>query len=162
MLVPRQFSIVREMHGFAERLRHAELALARSAPREGEMTWHQVGEPGEPAFGAAGGWGNSSAVEGYPAAFAHHPYANRVHLRGVVAGTSGFEPDFTPRLIFTLPVGFRPLFNLKVPVVALRQGGTAYEIISLAVGVGGGVQPDQGAETWTLVSLDGVSFITAA
>jgi len=63
--------------------------------------WHQVGNPGEPAF--AGTWVNRTAGD-YKVAFRKDPLG-RVHIRGYAE-----NPSMTTggSVIFTLPVGYRP------------------------------------------------------
>lgn len=74
-----------------------------------DTEWHLVGGAGEPAF--ANSWVNFGATDAYPAGF-KLVSDTAVRLRGLVkSGT-------ITTTIFTLPVGYRPLYSVRVPVVS--------------------------------------------
>lgn len=77
-------------------------------------TWHNVGASGEPAFQS--GWGNAVGI-GAPLAFKKDAATNSVKLRGHITGGA-----LGGATIFTLPVGYRPLFESYQPVLGLYSG----------------------------------------
>jgi hypothetical protein len=88
-------------------------------------SWHKVGTPGEPVFQ------NSWVNGGNPAtAFRKYP-TGRVGVRGYV--TTGASST----VVFTLPIGYRPSYNLYYPIIA------------------DGVP----AGTWVLVNSDGTVMV---
>jgi microcystin-dependent protein len=113
--------------------------------------WHQVGDPGEPAF--ENGW---AAIAGEtPPAYRKYP-DGRVALRGAARGTAQGVP------IFTLPVGYRPAVSRNRNVTAdSTAGGQANAVAQL------NVQADSGAVlVWPItgalfyLSLDQIEFDT--
>jgi len=85
----------------------------------GTDPWHKVGTAGEPAF--TGGWVNYSAA--YFLGFRKAPNG-RVAFRGLIkSGTPG-------QIIFTLPVGYRPV--QECTFLGFAAGGPAYISISTA------------------------------
>jgi hypothetical protein len=101
--------------------------------------WHEIGAAGEPVF--QNGWVNESPSE-VTAAFYADPNGE-VHLKGLI--TSG-----TNAPVFTLPVGYRPSFNLCELVFRAGSGSG-----QLCVFASGDVAVLSGTGS---ASLDGVTF----
>ena len=89
------------------------------------------------------GWANYGSIW-RPASYRKE--GKRVALAGMIqGGTMGVAA-------FTLPVGFRPLFQQMLPC----DSGGAYGQVQIHTN--GSVEPHVGVNTW--VSLDGLSFYT--
>jgi hypothetical protein len=118
----------------------AGTANGLSAPE----AWHEVGQPGEPAF--ENGWVNYSPGSVETAGF----YVDRlgvVHLKGYV--NSG-----TAAVIFTLPAAYRPAKDKFFPSANASSGATSW-IEVYADGRVAGVQAGGG---FGQKSLDGVAY----
>ncbi len=104
-------------------------------------SWHDVGAVGEPTFQS--GWANSG--NGSPASFYVDP-VGRVHLKGVIAGTTASS------LVFILPPGYRPQQLVAFAVAAGSPGPTLENVDVLSDGevITNGLA--------TTVALDGISF----
>jgi hypothetical protein len=115
----------------------------------GTDTWHTVGGAGEPAF--TNTWTNRGAVGHPPVSFRKNGNGD-VRLRGhlAVGGASGTSA-------FTLPVGWRPDYEIGRIVVGASQLGTPAYLDILANGT---CEIRYPAGT-TYVSLNGVTFSTA-
>lgn len=90
----------------------AELGNVRIVVAHVDTGWHEIGDPGEPAF--QNFWTN---IGGVRAPARYRKIAGIVFVEGsITAGNSSAT-------VFTLPVGYRPMFELRLPAVAL-DGGT--------------------------------------
>lgn len=113
------------------------------APAVQSPQWIQVGSSGAPAFAA--NWGNLGGVWG---AVAFRRVGDRVEFRGIASqtGAAGF-----PSNIFTLPVGYRPTY--QVYLIGNSNNGVG----SFEVQTNGTVQLESGTLN-TFLGLDGLSF----
>ena len=141
---------------FLDGLDSSELA------RTGSEGWHNIGDPGEPAFRTAAeascDWSNTN-VGGFPnnpAGFFRDAFGV-VHLRGVVkASGAGCGFHGAGAAMFILPNGYLPANNEVHGVVSNNQLGVVF------VDPGGTVYSQEGspleanAKVW--LSLDGLSF----
>lgn len=96
--------IVRDVTGFGERLRFAEVLLSR-VKRAPEYQWINVGAPGAPALGS--GWSQFVSSDGPANPVGYFKGRDGwMFLRGIVDCVAGATPT-----IFTLPLGYRPSFR---------------------------------------------------
>lgn len=114
-------------------------------------TWHTVGAAGEPAF--ANSWVNYVGVSNEsPISFTKDPLG-RVRLRGFAAtGTLGATGG-----MFTLPAGYRPPGELRIPVYS--HNGTVQVVGMVLISPSGVVNPTFGHNF--IFSIDGIEFDTA-
>ncbi|MGA8746506.1 MAG: hypothetical protein WB507_11665 [Solirubrobacterales bacterium] len=134
----------------------AQTANSLPAPE----AWHEVGTSGQPGF--MNSWTNLTigAIHDENVAF-YKDHEGNVHLRGAVAGGTGF--------IFTLPAGFRPGSGtfIRVPVActngtSCEKGSSGLDIVgsNFPIPADDGVLiPPAGA---TQVWLDGIIFRAAS
>ena len=104
--------------------------------------WHIVGSVGEPAY--ENSW-VSHTVGSYPIAGFYKDSLGVVHLQGLVKNGSPLASN-----IFTLPVGYRPLYSLHISVASNSAYG------QIRIYVTGDVRVQQGSTNW--LSLDGITF----
>jgi hypothetical protein len=109
--------------------------------------WHVIGQAGEPAF--QNNWINYNAVNYPPCAF-RKLSTGMVALSGLLSQTGWVAGPTSGTIVFTLPVGYRPVQYLHIGTVANDNMG------SVRVDTGGGVQVGYVTAGW--VALDGVQF----
>lgn len=123
------------------------LGRDKIAPVETE---HLVGGTGEPALGS--GWSN---VAGFPLRFWLDEASEMVHIEGLVLHAD--PPGGS--ILFTLPVGYRPLSsrNLAVPILYLVNGTKTLGTLNVT-GSSGAVYVDTNYAGPCYVYCDGFSF----
>lgn len=104
--------------------------------------WHEVGDPGEPAF--ENGWTNYGS--GWQTVAFRKDSIGRVFLKGLAKdGTSGST-------IFTLPVGYRPAYGFHFPGLSSNTTSSNGKINS------DGISVMHRVGNTTYFSLDNVMF----
>jgi hypothetical protein len=129
--------------------------------------WHTIGNAGEPAFGT--GWG---AQAGKSVQFRKDPFG-KVMVRGAFRSTLSWA--FTPptnNVLFTLPVGYRPVIDWQFKILTIEPSGansSALHVVGLVSAADGtvaltgqlGASGPTGA-SGTYVIVDEIDFDTGS
>jgi hypothetical protein len=130
----------------ASRKASLHVALRRRAIEDApSLTWHAVGDPGEPGF--EGSFANYPG--GVAVAFAIDQLGF-VHLRGLAQSSAG---DLT---VFTLPAGFRPQTQYRARTEGV-VGGVAVATAAIEIHTDGSVNAGP-LSTWDSIYLDNHHF----
>lgn len=119
--------------------------------------WHNIGDPGEPAFQNL--WFNNGGTFN-PTGF-FKDTAGFVHFRGMVQPGAS-QPLPNDNVIFTLPVGYRPPYTESQTALE-EYGGTqrTLSVLGFLVGANGNVVLRDPVGTINWVSIDGHLFRAA-
>ena len=107
-----------------------------------DTAWHEIGAAGQPAF--QNSWVNYAT--GFNTAAFRKDAFGFVHLKGVLAGTTGNT------VAFTLPVGYTP--SATIIQVAIGDVGNVAVVDFVTIPANGQLAPHNSAST----SIDGVVF----
>ena len=130
-------------------LKAVDVAPAERVKFRGVTLWHRVGAVGEVPFGAM--FGNSTPAN--PTRYRRE--GDVVRLDGTPISTQvGPWDGFATRLVFTLPLGYRPAHELFAPIAGQSSAVPSF----IYVNAGGGVYIS-GSGTG-FASLTGVTFTT--
>jgi hypothetical protein len=122
----------------------------------GDLAWHYVGQPGEPAF--LNGWANYNTPANAAAGFRLRH--GRVWLQGLVGGGTPANSSTGTGVVFVLPEAYRPAFH-GIFVCGARSGAGRVDVYPTGeVVIVDGVIV--GADPATYCSLSSVRFVPGA
>jgi hypothetical protein len=136
-----------------ESLDGSDIQNLDGASIQGPEGWHQIGDPGEPAFQAGWQAGPLLLNEVGPG-FYYDAVSRRVHLRGQLTGGNG-----TSTCAFELPFNRLPDSTMSyVAYLGTSNTGHTADFVLVRVGVTGVCVNRNSINTGAHISLDGISW----